>query len=162
GGLLAYAVDIANMFLSHGIIVSTVDSEGYKNSTPATSSPCTTLPMVVLINGGSASASEILSGALHDNHRAELVGQKSFGKGLVQAINKMDDGSGINVTIARYLTPNDTDIHKTGIIPDYTVDLKEEDYKAGRGPWWIDPSFTNFKTSPTDGKDIQLQKAIEV
>jgi carboxyl-terminal processing protease len=118
--------------------------------------------MVVLINGGGASASEILSGALRDNLRAKLVGQKSFGKGLVQAINKLDDGSGINVTIARYLTPNDTDIHKVGIIPDYKVDLKEEDYTKNKGPWWIDLSYQNFKRQPTDGKDVQLAKAIEV
>jgi C-terminal processing protease CtpA/Prc len=116
----------------------------------------------VLINGGSASASEILSGALRDNGRAKLVGQKSFGKGLVQAINRLDDGSGINVTIAKYLTPNDTDIHKTGIIPDYKVELKEEDIKDTKGPWWYDPTLSNFKRGPSDGKDIQLAKAIEV
>lgn len=162
GGLLANAIEIANMFLDHGIIVSTVDADGYKTSQVASKTPRTQLPMVVLINGGSASASEILSGALHDNRRAKLVGQKSFGKGLVQAINKMEDGSGINVTIAKYLTPNDTDINKTGIIPDYTIELKEDDYKVGKGPWWIDPTYTNFKRSPTDGKDVQLAKAIEV
>jgi carboxyl-terminal processing protease len=162
GGLLANAVDIANMFLDKGIIVSTIDNDGYKSSTLAAKQPLSHLPMVILINGGSASASEILSGALRDNHRAKLVGQKSFGKGLVQAINKLDDGSGINITIAKYLTPNDTDINKTGIIPDYTVELKEDDYKAGKGPWWIDPTYTNFKRSPNDGKDIQLEKAIEV
>lgn len=165
GGLLQNAISIANMFLDKGVIVSTVDADGYKNSTVAGSGgshQLTSLPMVVLINGGSASASEILSGALHDNKRAVLVGQKSFGKGLVQSINRMEDGSGINITIARYLTPNDTDINKTGILPDYTVDLKEADLTAGKGPWWIDPTYTNFKRSPTDGKDIQLSKAIEV
>ncbi len=162
GGLLSNAIEIANMFLDHGVIVSTVDADGYKTSQVASKHPSNIEPMVILINGGSASASEILSGALHDNHRAELIGQKSFGKGLVQAINKMEDGSGINVTIARYLTPNDTDINKTGIIPDYTVELKEDDYKAGRGPWWIDPTYTNFKRSPVDGKDIQLAKAVDV
>lgn len=162
GGLLANAIQIANMFLDHGVIVSTIDADGYKNSTIASHHPISGLPMVVLINGGSASASEILSGALHDNHRAVLVGQKSFGKGLVQSINKLEDGSGINITIAKYLTPNDTDIHKTGIIPDHNIDLKEDDIKAGKGPWWIDPTFSNFKRSPSDGKDVQLTKAIEV
>jgi carboxyl-terminal processing protease len=162
GGLLSNAIDIANMFLDHGVIVSTVDADGYKNSTVSSHHPLTTQPMVVLINGGSASASEILSGALHDNHRAKLVGQKSFGKGLVQSINKLEDGSGINITIARYLTPNDTDINKQGITPDYTVEVKEEDLKAGKGPWWVDPSYTNFKHAPTDGKDVQLSKAEEV
>lgn len=162
GGLLSNAIEIGNMFLDKGIIVSTIDADGYKTSQLCARNPVTRLPMVVLINGGSASASEILSGALRDNGRAKLIGQKSFGKGLVQAINKLDDGSGINVTIARYLTPNDTDIHKVGIVPDYEVNLKEDDYKEGKGPWWIDPSFSNFKRSPVDSKDIQLLKAIDV
>jgi carboxyl-terminal processing protease len=163
GGLLANAIDIAEMFLDKGVIVSTIDSDGYKSSQfvqPGTT--VTHQPLVVLINGGSASASEILSGALRDNNRAKLVGQKSFGKGLVQAINKLEDGSGINVTIARYLTPNDIDIHKIGILPDYKVDLKDEDYTKGKGPWWIDVTYQNFKKAPTDGKDLQLNKAIEV
>lgn len=163
GGLLANAIEIANYFLDKGIIVSTIDSEGYKQSQLVTPGNVVThQPLVVLINGGSASASEILSGALRDNGRAKLVGQKSFGKGLVQAINKLEDGSGINVTIAKYLTPNDTDIHKIGIVPDYKVDLKEDDYTKGKGPWWIDLSYSNFKRSPLDGKDVQLNKAIEV
>jgi len=163
GGLLANAIEIANMFLDKGIIVSTIDSDGYKSSQQVDARGAVThQPLIVLINSGSASASEILSGALRDNGRAKLVGQKSFGKGLVQAINKLDDGSGINVTIARYLTPNDIDIHKVGIVPDYKVDLKEDDYTKGKGPWWIDLSYQNFKRSPLDGKDVQLSKAIEV
>ncbi len=162
GGLLSNAVQIANMFLEKGVIVSTIDAEGYKQSQVSAGAPISSQPLVVLINGGSASASEILSGALRDNGRAKLVGQKSFGKGLVQAINRLEDGSGINVTIAKYLTPNDTDIHKTGIVPDYKVELKDDDYKADKGPWWIDLSLTNFKRGAADGKDIQLAKAIEV
>jgi carboxyl-terminal processing protease len=162
GGLLANAIDIASMFLDDGVIVSTIDSDGYVNSQPSSKNPICKKPMVVLINRGSASASEILSGALRDNGRAKLVGEKSFGKGLVQAINKLDDNSGINVTIARYLTPNGTDIHKVGIIPDFELPLKDEDYTKGKGPWWIDLNYANFKHSPTDGKDIQLNKAVEV
>jgi carboxyl-terminal processing protease len=143
--------------------VSTIDADGYKQPTPVSGRPISHQPMVVLINGGSASASEILSGALRDNGRAKLVGQKSFGKGLVQALNKLEDGSGINVTIAKYLTPNDTDIHKVGIIPDYKVDLKDADYTNGKGPWWIDMNYTNLgKRNPNDGKDLQLDKAIDV
>ena len=164
GGLLANAIDIANMFLlkKNSVIVSTIDADGYKSPTATTSEPLTRQPLVVLINGGSASASEILSGALRDNNRAKLVGQKSFGKGLVQAINKLKDGSGINVTIARYVTPNDIDIHKVGIVPDYKVELKEKDYTDGKGPWWVDLNYSSFKHQPSDGKDIQLTKAIEV
>ncbi len=162
GGLLSNAIDIANMFIDTGVIVSTIDADGYKTSQMANATTVSKLPLVVLINPGSASASEILSGALRDNGRAKLVGQKSFGKGLVQAINRLDDGSGINVTIARYLTPNDTDINKLGIVPDFEITLKEDDYKQGKGPWWIDPTFSNFKRAPTDGKDVQLLKAVEV
>lgn len=81
GGLLANAIEIASMFLDKGIVVSTIDNEGYKTSTTSSGRPITHQPMVVLINSGSASASEILSGALRDNGRAKLVGQKSFGKG---------------------------------------------------------------------------------
>jgi carboxyl-terminal processing protease len=91
-----------------------------------------------------------------------LVGQTSFGKGLVQAINKLEDSSGINITIARYLTPNDIDIHKVGIVPDYKITLKDEDYDKGHGPWWVDPTYSTFKHAPTDGKDLQLNKAEEV
>jgi carboxyl-terminal processing protease len=163
GGLLANAIDIANMFLERGVIVSTIDADGYKTSQLATrSSFKTDLPVCLLINKGSASASEILSGALRDNSRAKLIGQTSFGKGLVQAINNLGNGTGVNVTIARYLTPNDTDIHKTGIVPDYDVKVSDEDFNAGKGPWWYDPTMTNFKRSPKDGKDVQLSKAIEV
>lgn len=162
GGLLTNAIEIANMFLDRGVIVSTIDADGYKQSTFSSNRPINKQPLVVLINKGSASASEILSGALRDNGRAKLVGQRSFGKGLVQAINRLDDGSGINVTIAKYLTPNDTDIHKHGIVPDYKVDLKDKDYDAGKGPWWIDIHYKEFDKSPADGRDIQLNKAIEV
>ena len=79
-------------------------------------------------------ASEILSGALKDNKRAVIVGKKSFGKGLVQEINKLPDGSALHITIQKYLTPNGTDIHKKGITPDYTVDIKEADIKANKDP----------------------------
>ncbi|MGD9680682.1 MAG: S41 family peptidase [Candidatus Obscuribacterales bacterium] len=164
GGLLNNAIEIANMFLERGVIVSVIDADGYKQSTFSNNKPICKQPMVVLINRGSASASEILSGALRDNGRAKLVGDKTFGKGLVQAINRLDDDSGINVTIAKYLTPNDTDIHKHGIVPDFRVKLKEKDLEGGKGPWWMDftLSYKDFDHSPADGKDIQLNKAIEV
>lgn len=83
--------------------------------------------MVVLVNEGSASASEILSGALQDNNRAVLVGQKTFGKGLVQSVRGLSDGSGMTVTIAKYLTPRGRDIHKYGIDPDVKVRMSEQE-----------------------------------
>jgi carboxyl-terminal processing protease len=85
-----------------------------------------------LVNEGSASASEILSGALQDNKRAVLVGQKTFGKGLVQSVRGLSDGSGMTVTIAKYLTPSNRDIHKHGIDPDVSVKLTEKELKTLR------------------------------
>jgi len=134
GGLLTNAIYIADMFLSSQVIVSTVDRDGYKETQKSLSQVITNQPLAVLINGGSASASEILAGALKDNKRAIIVGKKSFGKGLVQEINKLPDGSALHVTIQKYLTPNGTDIHKKGITPDYIVDLTEADVKAKRDP----------------------------
>ena len=87
----------------------------------------TKLPVVVLVNEGSASASEILSGAMQDNKRGVLVGQKTFGKGLVQSVRALSDGSGLTVTIAKYLTPNGTDIHKNGIQPDVLAEITQEE-----------------------------------
>ena len=134
GGLLTNAIYISDMLLNGGTIVSTVDRDGYKEATRASKKVATNKPIVVLINGGSASASEILSGALKDNGRATLVGEKTFGKGLVQEINKLQGGSGLNITTQRYLTPNGTDIHKKGITPDYTVKLTEDDILNNRDP----------------------------
>ncbi|MBR1753783.1 S41 family peptidase [bacterium] len=127
GGLLTNAVLISNMFLSSKVVVSTVDRDGYKETLRTMKPVLTNKPLVVLINKGSASASEITSGALHDNGRAVLIGEQSFGKGLVQEINKLPDGSGVNITIQKYYTPNGTDINKKGITPDIIVELTEDD-----------------------------------
>lgn len=129
GGLLTNAIYIANLFLPNGIIVSTVDRDGYKETQRSIGRPITDKPMVILINKGSASASEIFSGAMKDNKRAVLIGEKSFGKGLVQEINRLPNDSGVNITIQKYLTPNGTDINKKGIDPDIKVELSEDDIK---------------------------------
>jgi len=163
GGLLTNAIEIANMFLASGAIVSTVDGDGYKSRTPADGRlQIATQPLVLVINQGSASAAEITSGALHDNDRARLVGQKSYGKGLVQGISRLQDGSGLNITIAHYLTPNDVDINRKGIAPDYDVEITAKDIKDGKGPWWLDPSSPHIQRQPEDMRDLQLKKAIEV
>ena len=142
GGLLTNAIYISDMFLDGGTIVSTVDRDGYKETQRASSGVYTNKPVVVLINKGSASASEIFSGAMKDNNRAVIIGEQSFGKGLVQEINKLPYESGVNITIQKYLTPNGTDINKKGITPDIEVKLTEEDIK--------------------NKNDVQLKKAIEV
>lgn len=162
GGLLNNAMVISDMFLNEGVIVSTVNKDGYVSSYTSRKITNTEKPLVLMINSNSASASEIFSGALRDNGRAELVGTKSYGKGLVQAINKLGDGSGVNVTIARYLTPNKTDINKKGIKPDHEVKLKKIDYELSRGPWFFDPNVPYGTREPEDGQDKQLMKAVEV
>ena len=129
GGLLEASIDIARQWLNEGIIVSTRTREGIRDVRRATGSAITDKPLVVLIDQGSASASEILSGSLQDNSRAELVGQKTFGKGLVQAVRGLSDGSGLTVTIAKYLTPKGTDIHKNGIEPDVTSVMTADQLK---------------------------------
>ncbi len=126
GGLLSNAIMMSDMFIDGGVIVSTVDRDGYKDTTRATRRYITDKPLIVLINKGSASASEIFSGALKDNQRALIVGETSFGKGLVQEVNKLPNGSGMNVTIQKYLTPNGTDINKKGITPDVEVKLTDK------------------------------------
>ena len=130
GGLLEASVDIARQWLDEGTIVSTKTRDGIQNVRRATGSALTNRPVVVLVNEGSASASEILSGALQDNNRAVLVGQKTFGKGLVQSVRGLSDGSGLTVTIAKYLTPKGTDIHKNGIRPDIPIELSEKEIQS--------------------------------
>ena len=127
GGLLMASIEIARQWLNEGVIVSTKTRDGIQDVKRATGRALTTKPLVVLVNEGSASASEILSGALKDNKRALLVGQKTFGKGLVQSVRGLSDGSGMTVTIAKYLTPSNRDIHKHGIDPDISVKLTEQE-----------------------------------
>lgn len=128
GGLLPNAVFIANMFIDDGNIVSIVGRNGYKRNIYAESTDyIIDKPMLVLVDGGSASASEILSGALKDYHKAKLVGTKTFGKGMVQRIIPMPNETGLNLTIAKYLTPAGHDINKVGISPDVEVKISEND-----------------------------------
>lgn len=132
GGLLTNALILSDAFLPNGTIVSTVDRDGYKDTLKATRRYFTDKPLIVMINKGSASASEIFAGAMKDNRRALIVGEKSFGKGLVQEVNKLQEGAGINITVQKYLTPSGTDINKKGIEPDVLVELTEDDVKAKR------------------------------
>ncbi|OKH40933.1 peptidase S41 [[Phormidium ambiguum] IAM M-71] len=125
GGLLYASIDIARMFLKEGSIVSTVDRQGESERQKANHRQLTDKPLVILVDGGSASASEILSGALQDNNRAVLVGTKTFGKGLVQSVRPLGDGSGLAVTIAKYFTPNGRDINHAGIAPNIVIELSD-------------------------------------
>ena len=144
GGLLESSIDISRHFINKGVIVSTVSKDGLKETKKGNGQALTKKPLVVLVNEGSASASEIVSGAIKDNKRGKLVGKKTFGKGLVQSMRTLVDGSGLTVTVAKYLTPNGTDINKSGIIPDIEVKMninpilqreigtrKDKQYRAG-------------------------------
>lgn len=121
GGLLQAGIEIARLWLDNGTIVYVVNRQGIFDSFDATGTALTQAPLVVLVNHGTASSSEILAGALHDNHRAILVGEKTFGKGLIQSLFDLSDGSGLAVTIAKYETPDHQDINKLGIQPDREV-----------------------------------------
>lgn len=152
GGLLYSAIDIARMWIKEGVIVSTVDRQGISEQETANNTALTKKPLVVLVDGGSASASEILSGALQDDKRAVLIGSKTFGKGLVQSVRGLGDGSGLAVTIAKYLTPSGRDINHLGIQPDVVVDLTDTQRQALFGA-------DNKIGTP---EDIQYAKALEV
>ena len=123
GGLLDSSIEISRQFIDKGIIVSTLSKNGLREVKRANGSALTSKPLVVLVNEGSASASEIVSGAIRDNRRGKLVGKKTFGKGLVQSMRSLVDGSGLTVTVAKYLTPNGIDINKFGIRPDIEVNM---------------------------------------
>ncbi len=130
GGLLEASLQIASMWLKQGGIVSLVNRDKVRESYNATGHPLTNKPLVILVDKGSASASEILAGALQDDNRATLVGTRSFGKGLVQAVEPLEDGSALKLTIAKYYTPKGRDINHIGIAPNITVELTEAQQKA--------------------------------
>lgn len=150
GGLLPNAVEIGSLFVGKekGPIVRIVDRNGGEEKLNPTGVMALDkdVPMVVLIDGGSASASEILAGALKDTKRAQLIGTRSFGKGLVQTVHHLYDGSGVAITTNKYLTTNGTDINKKGIDPDIEVQIPKE---------ILDKPYS-------EANDLQLQKAIQV
>jgi carboxyl-terminal processing protease len=123
GGLLQAGIDIAKLWVDEGTIVYTVNRQGTMGSFEAMGDALTKDPLVVLVNQGTASASEILAGALKDNGRAIILGEKTFGKGLIQSLFDLSDGAGLAVTVAKYETPSHKDINKLGIVPDQVVPL---------------------------------------
>ncbi len=136
GGFLDTAVDLSSWFLERGqpVVQERFANQPLKIFRANGNQALNKLPAVVLINEGSASASEIMAGALRDNRGIKLIGKKSFGKGTVQQLETLSDGSSLKVSIAEWLTPNGTSINEKGLAPDTEVDLKEEDFKAGRDP----------------------------
>jgi carboxyl-terminal processing protease len=146
GGSYEQVVDIADRILPEGLIVYTEDRNKVKKEKHSDKTELD-LPLVLLVNGNSASASEILAGAIKDHQKGTLVGTKTFGKGLVQELKLLPDGSGIKVTISRYFTPSGVCIQGIGIKPDIEVNVNDE--------------YRNLPVSqiPRD-KDIQLKTAI--
>lgn len=126
GGLLYSSVDIARMWMEEGAIVRTVDRKGGDREFSANKTAITDLPLVVLVDENSASASEILAAALKDNNRATLVGTRTYGKGTVQSVHELSNGSGLAVTISRYYPPSGISINMHGVNPDITVELSRE------------------------------------
>ena len=143
GGNLYAVVDIADMLLGEGLILYTEDKAGRREEYKSDANMAIDIPIVILVDGNSASASEVLSGALKDHDKATLVGTTTFGKGIVQTIRTLRDGSAIKLTISAYYTPSGTNIHGTGIEPDVVVEFDSEAYYG-------------------EGFDNQLEKAKEV
>jgi carboxyl-terminal processing protease len=152
GGLLYSSVEIARMFINEGRIVSTVDRVGEVEAHSANNTALTNKPVVVLVDGGSASASEILSGALQAHERATVVGTQTFGKGLVQSVRGLGDGSGLAVTIAKYLTPDGRDINKHGITPDVVYEMTDAEKEI----------LIKDREKVGTIEDAQFKKAIEI
>ena len=127
GGYLKGATDIASMFVEKGKVLYMLENKDSKESYYDETNERRNLPVIVLIDGGSASASEVLAGALKDSYGATLVGKLSYGKGKVQQTNKLEDGSMVKYTIARWLRPNGECIDEIGIQPDYEVELEQDE-----------------------------------
>lgn len=148
GGLLNAVADMCDYVMGEGTIVTVEDRDGrILNDYESDEKQQINLPMVVLVNGNSASASEIFTGALKDSGKAKIVGTQTFGKGIVQSVIPLSDGTAIKLTIAKYFTPNGNDIHEIGIEPDYVVELPDGRENAVNLPHNEDP---------------QLDKAIEI
>ena len=148
GGLVSSVVNMCNSIMSEGVIVSTKDRNGKQTSCyKADNKKSCDLPIVVLVNGNSASASEIFSGAMQDTGNATIVGVQTYGKGIVQSVIPLSDGSAIKLTVAKYFTPNENDIHTVGITPDVIVEL---------------PDGRENAVNIDRAEDTQLDEAIEI
>jgi carboxyl-terminal processing protease len=146
GGLLDQVVDIADRLVPKGLVVYTEDREKRRNEYTSDTDEIK-IPLAILINEGSASASEILSGAVKDHEKGVLVGTKTFGKGVVQTVIPLFDGSGISVTTSKYYTPDGISIHGIGIKPDVEIDLP--------------PELKRSVSQISEEDDVQLKKAVE-
>lgn len=148
GGLVDEAIAILELITNKGsTLLITTDKNEAEEVTKSEKDPIINMPIVLLVNEYSASASEIMAGALKDNNKATLVGTTTYGKGVIQKVYPLTDGSGLKMTTNEYFTPNHNKINKIGIDPDEEIDLPEE---------------VKHKTDITEEEDTQLQKAIEI
>ena len=154
GGLLFSSVEIARMWLEKGAIVSTKDRKGGDQKFSANGTALTKLPLAVLVDQYSASASEILAGALKENKRATVIGTRTYGKGTVQSVHSLSDGSGLAVTIAQYYPPSGMDINQKGITPDIQVILTREEQMNLN----INPALAGTKNDPQYNRAIAILK----
>jgi carboxyl-terminal processing protease len=137
GGLVSAGLAVADAFLDGAPIVETHDRSGIADRPQAGAGQLYSGPLLTLVNGGTASASEIVAGALQDANRSRVVGSRSFGKGLIQTLIPLSDGSGLAVTVARYLTPAGQDIQNHGIVPDLSLQGEEPLNPGGDGDTWL-------------------------
>ena len=148
GGFVDVCVDMVSRIIPEDqLIVYTEDKNGKKTEYKSNSEKELNIPIIILVNGNTASASEIMTGCLKDYGVANVVGSQTYGKGIVQNIIGLSDGSAIKLTVAKYYTPNGNDIHKKGIEPDVIVEMEDAQWKEARDD---------------ETKDTQLQKAYEL
>ena len=158
GGLLANALAVSSLFIEEGVVSITAERDGKQTPMYAEKNCISQQPIVILVDKGTASAAEITASALRDHGRATLVGEATYGKGLIQGITRLHDGAGVNITIGQYLSPAGHEIND-GVTPDYEVKISPSDQEQGLGPWF---SYGSEECNPKGKKDIQLGKALEV
>ena len=154
GGLVSSGIAVADSFLNEKLIVETKNRNGIKDSIISQKDTFFDGPMVTIVNKGTASASEILAGALQDNKRSALIGKQTYGKGLIQSLKSLSEDSGIAITVASYLTPKGNNIQGRGIIPDRILDFNEaKDFGSSEDKWVKDSEI--YLNNLLDKKDKQ-------
>ncbi len=160
GGLVSSGIAVADSFLSEGLLVETKNREGIKDLIIAQNNQFFDGPMVTLVNKGTASASEILAGALQDNKRSALIGERTYGKGLIQSLKSLTEDSGIAITVASYLTPNGNNIQGKGITPDEILELPAaKDFGSAEDKWVKNAEI--YLNSILDNNEISESETIE-
>ena len=164
GGLVSSGIAVADSFLNEKLVVETKNREGIKDSIISQKNTFFEGPMVTIVNKGTASASEILAGALQDNQRSQLIGKQTYGKGLIQSLKSLSEDSGIAITVASYLTPKGNNIQGRGIIPDKILEYSEaKDYGSSEDKWVKDAQiYLNSLIDKTNENEKTLVKVTKI